>query len=65
VGVVVSRSSPSPPGFVYLAVGGGWLVLWRSGLAIMDFGEHVPLLTAIPFHYAGFRLADPRRFHRT
>jgi len=41
-------------GFLYLAVGGGWLVLWRSGLAIMDFGEHVPLLTAIHFHYAGF-----------
>lgn len=41
-------------GFVYLAVGGGWLVLWRSGVAIMDFGEHVPLLTAIHFHYAGF-----------
>jgi hypothetical protein len=41
-------------GFVYLAVGGGWFVLWRSGIAIMDFGEHVPLLTAIHFHYAGF-----------
>ena len=41
-------------GFIYLAVGGGWLVLWRSGLAIMDFGEHVPVLTAIHFHYAGF-----------
>jgi hypothetical protein len=41
-------------GFMYLAVGGGWLVLWRSGASIMDFGEHVPLLTAIHFHYAGF-----------
>jgi hypothetical protein len=41
-------------GFLYLAVGGGWLVLWRSGIAVMDFGEHVPLLTAIHFHYAGF-----------
>jgi hypothetical protein len=41
-------------GFVYLAVGGGWFVLWRSGIAIMDFGEHVPLLTAIHFHFAGF-----------
>ncbi len=41
-------------GFMYLAVGGGWLVLWRSGIAVMDFGEHVPLLTAIHFHYAGF-----------
>jgi len=41
-------------GFMYLAVGGGWLVLWRSDLAIMGFGEHVPLLTAIHFHYAGF-----------
>ena len=41
-------------GFMYLAVGGGWLVLWRLGIAVMDFGEHVPLLTAIHFHYAGF-----------
>ena len=41
-------------GFMYLAVGGVWFVLWRSGIAIMDFGEHVPLLTAIHFHYAGF-----------
>ena len=41
-------------GFIYLLVGGGWLVLWRSGLTVMDFGEHVPLLTAIHFHYAGF-----------
>lgn len=41
-------------GFIYLAVGGGWFVLWRSGIAVMDFGEHVPLLTAIHFHYAGF-----------
>lgn len=41
-------------GFLYLAVGGGWLVLWRSGITVMDFGEHVPLLTAIHFHFAGF-----------
>jgi hypothetical protein len=41
-------------GFMYLAIGGGWFVLWRSGIAVMDFGEHVPLLTAIHFHYAGF-----------
>jgi hypothetical protein len=41
-------------GFIYLAVGGGWFVLWRSGIAVMDFGEHVPLLTAAHFHYAGF-----------
>jgi hypothetical protein len=41
-------------GFIYLAVGGVWFVLWRSGVAVMDFGEHVPLLTAIHFHYAGF-----------
>jgi len=41
-------------GFMYLAVGGVWFVLWRSGVAVMDFGAHVPLLTAIHFHYAGF-----------
>jgi YndJ-like protein len=41
-------------GFMYLAVGGVWFVLWRSGVSVMDFGEHVPLLTAIHFHYAGF-----------
>ena len=38
----------------YLAVGGAWFVLWRSGMAVGNFGEHVPLLTAIHFHYAGF-----------
>jgi len=41
-------------GFLYLAVGGVWFVLWRSGVTVMDFGAHVPLLTAIHFHYAGF-----------
>ena len=41
-------------GFMYLAISGGWVVLWRSGIAVMDFAEHVPLLTAIHFHYAGF-----------
>jgi hypothetical protein len=44
----------SAVGFLYLAVGGGWFVLWRLGIAVMDFGAHVPLLTAIHFHYAGF-----------
>jgi hypothetical protein len=38
----------------YLAVGGVWFVLWRSGVSVAGFGEHVPLLTAIHFHYAGF-----------
>lgn len=41
-------------GFMYLAVGGVWFVLWRSDIPIMGFGEHVPLLTAIHFHFAGF-----------
>jgi hypothetical protein len=41
-------------GFIYLAVGGLWFVLWRSDVPIMGFGEHVPLLTAIHFHFAGF-----------
>lgn len=41
-------------GFTYLAVGGAWLLLWRSGISVADFGEHVTLLTAIHFHYAGF-----------
>jgi hypothetical protein len=41
-------------GFMYLAVGGVWFVLWRSDVLIMGFGEHVPLLTAIHFHFAGF-----------
>ena len=56
----LSAAGRTPPelciaaGFAYLAVGGAWFVLWRSGIEIAGFGEHVPLLTAIHFHFAGF-----------
>ena len=56
----LSAAGRTPPerciaaGFAYLAVGGAWFVLWRSGVEVAGFGEHVPLLTAIHFHFAGF-----------
>jgi YndJ-like protein len=56
----LSPAGRTPPelciaaGFAYLAVGGAWFVLWRSGAVVAGFGEHVPLLTAIHFHFAGF-----------
>lgn len=41
-------------GFMYLSIGGAWFVIWRSGIPVLGFGAHVPLLTAIHFHFAGF-----------
>jgi len=41
-------------GLAYLAVGGAWFVIWRSGAAFAGFEAHTALLTAIHFHYAGF-----------
>jgi hypothetical protein len=43
-------------GFVYLAVGGVWLVLSRSGTMPMHFAEPIILLTAVHFHFMGFAL---------
>lgn len=41
---------------VYLAVGGGWLVLSRLGMRPLDFPDVIVLATAVHFHYAGFAL---------
>lgn len=43
-------------GLVYLAVGGVWLVLSRSGVTPMHFAEPIILLTAVHFHFTGFAL---------
>jgi hypothetical protein len=43
-------------GFMYLAVGGTWLVLSRSGTTPMHFAEPIILLTAVHFHFTGFAL---------
>ncbi len=43
-------------GLVYIAVGGGWLVLDRLGVQPLNFEPIIVLLTAIHFHYAGFLL---------
>jgi hypothetical protein len=43
-------------GLLYLAVGGGWLILSRLGARPLDFGEPIILLTAGHFHYAGLAL---------
>ena len=44
----------SDVGLIYVAVGGGWLVLARLGLNPLGFADLVVLLTAVHFHYAGF-----------
>jgi hypothetical protein len=44
-------------GLLYLAVGGVWLVLSRSGTTPMHFAEPIILLTAVHFHFTGFALA--------
>lgn len=41
-------------GLVYIAVGGAWLVLSRSGSSLMNFSADIVTLTAVHFHYAGF-----------
>lgn len=41
-------------GLVYIAVGGGWLVLSRLGANPLGFGDLIVLLTAVHFHFAGF-----------
>jgi len=43
-------------GLLYLAVGGGWLILSRFGATPIGFGEPIVLLTAGHFHYAGLVL---------
>jgi hypothetical protein len=41
-------------GLIYVAVGGGWLVMSRCGIQLLGFGETIVLLTAVHFHFAGF-----------
>lgn len=41
-------------GFLYIAVGGIWLVISRAGMTPLDFPPIIVLLTAVHFHYAGF-----------
>lgn len=44
-------------GIMYIVVGGGWLVLSRSGAAVfLPYSEVIVELTAIHFHYAAFVL---------
>lgn len=41
-------------GLMYIVVGGGWLVLHRTGLPVLHFSDIIILLTSIHFHYAAF-----------
>ncbi|MFD2705987.1 YndJ family protein [Salibacterium lacus] len=44
-------------GFVYVAIGGAWLVLSRAGTApLLPYTEVIVDLTAVHFHYAAFLL---------
>jgi len=40
--------------FLYVSIGGAWLVASRFGLTPLGFQEPIVLLTAVHFHYAGF-----------
>lgn len=60
--------------FVFIPVGGAWLLASRLGQPMMGFHEPLVLLTAVHFHFAGFaatlltgltgRLDVPRRLYR-
>ena len=41
---------------IYLAVGGGWVLLARLGARPLEFSAMIVLLTAVHFHHAGFVL---------
>ena len=41
---------------VYVAVGGTWAMVSRTGMQVMNFEPTIVLLTAVHFHYAGFAL---------
>lgn len=43
-------------GCLFLALGGVWAFLDRSGIRLWGFDEVIALLTAVHFHYAGFLL---------
>ena len=41
-------------GMLYLPVAGAWLVIYRLGVQLFDYGEMIILLTVVHFHFAGF-----------
>lgn len=43
-------------GFLFLAIGGAWAVIERSGYRPWGFESNIEILTAVHFHYAGFVL---------
>jgi hypothetical protein len=43
-------------GFLFLAVGGVWAVIERSGFRPWGFESNIEILTAVHFHFAGFVL---------
>jgi hypothetical protein len=43
-------------GLLYLAVGGTWTVIARTGMQPLGFPDLIILLTAVHFYYAGFAL---------
>lgn len=43
-------------GLLYIAVGGGWLLVSRLGLNPLGFDDAIVFFTAVHFHYAGFAL---------
>lgn len=63
VGVWWRRPSFAPEGlarvggFIYLSVGGAWLVLDRLGVRPLALPVEIVELTAVHFHYAGFAAA--------
>jgi len=43
-------------GFIFLAIGGVWVVIERAGWHPWGFKSNIEILTAVHFHYAGFVL---------
>ncbi|MCE9603455.1 MAG: YndJ family protein [Planctomycetia bacterium] len=42
--------------FIFLAIGGVWVVVERAGMRPWGFESNIEILTALHFHYAGFVL---------
>src|SRR6185369_9948570 len=41
-------------GLIYLPVAGAWLIVYRFGIQLFDYGETIILLTVVHFHFAAF-----------
>ena len=41
-------------GLLYLPVAGAWLIVYRLGIQLFDYGETIILLTVVHFHFAAF-----------